>query len=483
MDSPTQNPKKADLSFNEARQLVISRSLWNLGDICYKLKPCQQQMHLDIEASPGFKYVIKCSRRIGKSFYLVSRGTMRCLRQRGAMVRYAAPTQKSLKTIIQPIMRQIIEDCPDNLRPRYSASEGAYVVDKMESMMYMSGLNAGHAENHRGNKCDEFIIDEAGIVDDLDYVVKDIAMPQLLDMDKKVIVGRKIIISGTPPRTPAHEFTRIARQAQAAGNYSHFTIYDGGFSPEVIEEFCREAGGPEASTWKREYLAEDVVDEAMALCPEWRGEYVQEPLRDEYFQFYHTYESLDIGVRDLSVCLFAHYDFRLAKLFVHDEVVMNGPSMTTLRLAEAVKTTESQLFGARPLYKRISDKDLLLLNDLRALHGLYFNPTDKGYLEEMVNEVRIWVGSGRLIVSPRCKQLIGCLGYGVWNERRDDLDRVPEYGHFDAFAALMYLIRNIDQKTNPIPHDYNKPKEDWWYPEENPAHKNRDKLKKAFNLR
>jgi hypothetical protein len=28
------------------------------------------------------------------------------------------------------------------------------------------------------------------------------------------------------------------------------------------------------------------------------------------------------------------------------------------------------------------------------------------------------------------------------------------YGHYDHLAALVYLVRNLDQNTNPIPNNY-----------------------------
>jgi hypothetical protein len=94
--------------------------------------------------------------------------------------------------------------------------------------------------------------------------------------------------------------------------------------------------------------------------------------------------------------------------------------------------------------------------------------------------VRIWVNAGRVIVSPKCQQLIGSLTYGVWNENRNNFDRAPLYGHFDALAALMYLIRNVDVRTNPIPFDYNKPPENWFIIEENRPKQSKEKLSKAF---
>ena len=462
--------------------------LWRAGDLRYKLKPVQWEMHAAIEASNAMSYIIKCSRRLGKSFYLANRGTMRCLKQPGAIVRYGAPTNKSLKTILHPIMRTITTDCPNDLMPRWSVSDSAYYFEHkingkiIPSAMYASGLNAGHAESLRGNYCDEFLIDEAGTVDDLTYVVKDIAMPQLLDASGIIVQGRRIILSGTPPRTPAHEFTALCDKAFLEGNISVYDIYAADYPVETIEKFKKEAGGENSTTWKREYLAQDVVDENYALIPEWDSRHIQEPGVDDKFQFYHKYESLDIGVRDLTVALFGHYDFLRATLYIHKEVVVSGPQMTTELLARKIREAEEQAFGRNPkVYKRVSDNELLLVNDLRILHGINFSVTDKGYLEEMINEVRIWVNAGRVKVDPSCKQLIGCLHKGIWNERRDEFERVPEYGHFDALASLMYLIRNVDRTTNPIPIAYGRSEQATFFPDYVKQNKNRDTIKKIFN--
>lgn len=427
----------------------------------------------------GFKYLIKCARRLGKSYLLCLLAIEMCLKKSGAMVRYAAPTHKDLKKIVIPIMSKILRDCPQQLRPIWKSSEGVYVFPN-GSEIHLAGVNM-NPEHLRGTACDLFIIDEGGSVNNLEYVVNDIAMPQFLDPDGKVVEDRKLIIAGSPAITPAHEFTEMANEAQVNGNYSHFDIYQGGYPPQLIEKFKEECGGESTTTWKREYLALDVVDEERAIIPEWREEYEQLPPIDEFFQFHLKYEALDIGIRDLTVCLFAYYDFKRAKLYVMDEFVLNGPKMTTEVLAQGIKDKERAVFGGHSVYKRVSDIDLLLIQDLSMLHGLPFFPTDKGYLEEMVNEVRIWVNQGRIIVSPKCQQLSGCLRYGVWNEKKSEFERSKAYGHFDSLAALLYLVRNIDKTTNPIPMHYGKSPEDFVFLR--PENKTKvDTFKKAFNV-
>jgi hypothetical protein len=81
-------------------------------------------------------------------------------------------------------------------------------------------------------------------------------------------------------------------------------------------------------------------------------------------------------------------------------------------------------------------------------------PARKDDLQTMVNQARLWVSAGRVRVNPRCKYTLGCLKNGVWNRQRDDWAHTMTWGHFDALAALIYLIRGIDVMTNPIPPNF-----------------------------
>jgi hypothetical protein len=129
-------------------------------------------------------------------------------------------------------------------------------------------------------------------------------------------------------------------------------------------------------------------------------------------------------------------------------------------LAAQLKAKEVALWGeSAEVYKRIADNNnLIIINDLSVTYRMPFIPTNKEYLEEMVNKVRVWVAQGKLIVHPRCKMLLGCLRHGIWNKHRNAFERSRTYGHYDHLAALVYLIRNVDTTTNPIPALYDMDK-------------------------
>ena len=157
---------------------------------------------------------------------------------------------------------------------------------------------------------------------------------------------------------------------------------------------------------------------------------------------------------DKTACLFARYLFKEAKAYVERELVLEKPNFTTERLAGDIKRICKEL-GYQKIYRAAADNNNpILIADLNSLHSLNFFPTLKDDLEAQVNDLRLWVGSGRLVVHPRCKELIGCLKYGVWNDKRTAFEHSKNFGHFDALAALMYLVRNIDRTYNPIPETY-----------------------------
>lgn len=345
-------------------------------------------------------------------------------------------------------MREIHSDCPDYLRPTYHTQDKVFTYPH-GAEIHISGANNGHAENLRGHASGLAIVDEAGFVDELEYLVQDILTPQLLT------TGGKLLISSTPSRTPAHEYKGFVEQAEKDGCYSEFNIYQAGYAQELVEKFKKEAGGENSTTWKREYMCKFVVDEDFAIVPEWGDQFVKATEKNDFYPFWIKHDAMDIGFKDKTVVLFGFYDFLEGKAHIEDEIVMHGPAMTTDRLCDAIKAKEKELWGEGAKVHRVADNNnLILLQDMGQLHKLDFLPTTKDKLEAMVNQLRFFVKSGRVIVDPKCTETIGCLKYGVWDEARRQFDRSKSYGHYDALAALVYFIRNLDTNTNPIPENF-----------------------------
>jgi len=459
---------------------------WSRGILKWKLKPHQIPIYdavwNAINNPDALKYTINCSRRFGKTFTLVLIAVEFALRNPKVQIRFAAPTAKAMRKIVFPILRIITEDCPDNLKPTFKSIDDVLVFHN-ESEIHFAGVDAGHSENLRGTASHLNVLDEAGSMDDLDYVMRSILLPQTLT------TGGTTILASTPSVTPAHDYYQIYRECLEEGNVSEFTIYDNtSLTPELIALYMKESGGEKSTTWLREYLCKFVVDSELAVIPEWKEIYAVEPQRDEYFKYYHKYVSLDSGVRDFTVALFAYYDFRQATLFVEDEFKINGPEMTTDKLASEIAIKEQTLWPEMKPYTRVADNNnLILIQDLSYLHNLPFNATTKDNLDAMVNQTRIWVGQGRIKVSPKCKQLIGCLEFGIWkqsNAKYKEFGRSKDYGHYDALASLIYMVRSVNTSDNPIPNLHAVDEKQMWVTDEMKSSMSRTaiEMQKALNM-
>lgn len=460
-------------------------ALWDKGILWWKLRPIQRLIYSDSEQRHALTEVENCSRRLGKTYLNLIRASETAIQIRGASIPFAAPTGKMLRNIILPMFREICHDAPKDVRPVWRPADSKFVFPRNYSEIRLAGVNNGHADDLRGQKAHRAFIDEAGFIDDLEYLIEDVIRPQLLTTN-----GR-LTLTSSPPRTPAHSFVKYIRRAQKKGTYSEYDISRAGYDPKIIEDFCTEAGGPNSTTWKREFLCQLVVDEKYAIIPEWKPEFEREWPRDIYFPFYTLYAGMDMGVKDKTVILFGYYDFKAAKLIIENELVMFGPDMTTEKLADAFKIMERNLWKDRKVDMAVADNNNpLMLLDLASLHGIHFVPTQKtgrtertSIIEAMVNDLRINVQSGKIIVHPRCKELIGCLRYGIWEESRRTFARTEEFGHFDALAAMIYLNRFVNWNHNPIPKTFALNSETHFIGPDITKSEHAEAIKKMMNLR
>lgn len=389
-------------------------------------------------------FVLCCSRRYGKSTLACALAIGTCIAQPGASVRYAAPTAKMVRSIIEPIMRDLLEDCPAGTKPSYSRQEGVYRFPNGSELHVVGCDNGGH-ERLRGVSTDLGIVDEAGFVDELTYVVKSILLPQTMTVD-----GR-LFIPSTPPRSPAHPFATLAEESESKGAYEHRTIYDAPHITDAMrDEYMAESGGEDSTDWQREYLARFITDDASAVIPEFsrHEDHVAEAVeRPTHFD---TYVSMDVGFHDLTVAALGYYDFANARVVVEDEIVCNR--MTSVAIDVAVAAKEAELWGERPVYMRVVDAPPIVIAELNRDNARPWFPTRKDDKEAQVNALRRTVAEHRIVIHPRCKTIRAHMRHAVWNTNRTQFARVEgQLGHFDGVDACVYLVRNVNRAKNPYP--------------------------------
>src|ERR1700686_2041596 len=134
------------------------RELWARGKLSWKLHPVQQKMLASYISQNTEITTIACSRRLGKSYLLCLLASEKCIQTPNAIVKYVCPRKNMVKTIIQPIMKEIFRDCPAEMKPEFKYNDYMYLFPN-GSQIQMSGTDNGHHENLRGGKSDLWIVD------------------------------------------------------------------------------------------------------------------------------------------------------------------------------------------------------------------------------------------------------------------------------------------------------------------------------------
>jgi hypothetical protein len=439
----------------------LLRIAWGTGNLRYLLYPLQEQWKEAYDANGRRVFVIDCSRRIGKTVFILESIFEVALRTPKGQARYAAPTKIMVENIINPTIDEIfLPDCPSDMRPVWKAQKGIWLFPNGFTL-HIAGVNDGHADDLRGPWANIVAIDEAGFVNDLGYVMKDVLMPQLLT------TRGRMLVASSPAKTPAHQFTDVCLEAEAASAYIHATIYDaleGGhpaLTPEVIEEFAEEVGGKDTTTWQREYLARRVVDAESAIIPEFTDleaqlvedfDRVDEDGKTKFPEHYACYVVGDNGFVDIAFWLFIVHDFKRDLLLVQDEHVFQHATSADMRPVLLAK--EHELWKTKVPEFRLADATAQTLaefvrHDLEEPYPVGKAPNDD--LDATVNGLRVATKRLKYRVHPRCRRLRLHLRNGIWNDAHTKFKRVPGYGHFDGIAALMYAERCIPRDINPYP--------------------------------
>lgn len=441
------------------RQAAINEA-WTSGNLFYLLRPSQRILYTRRKeiASKSRKFVACCGRGWGKSFLLFAQCVETALRYPGSDSVYVAPVIKKVAEYLEPIARDALKDCPDNLKP-IVRKDGMLYKFPNGSRVIINGANQKTFDNIRGGTFKFAAVDEGAYHDYLIELIDKVLMPAVNKGNGHLAV------SSTPP-DHEHPFDqRYSTEAELEGHFFHADIYQAGYPPAQIADFKREAGWIDAEhrwksaahelNWRIEYMAErGLRNPEKTIIPGWEDKYIQSVKKDSYYPFFFKAVSLDVGTKhDLSVALFGHYNYLNAQLVIEDEFQLSGPDFTTLRLSSAIKVKENNLWGSQKPVLRVSDISDIQA-DLNITHNLPFVSVSKLELHAMVNRLNLLVNSGRVIVHPRCKLLIQTLKNGIWDKNREGFAYSEiGLGHMDALASLIYMNIAFESyyNMNPIP--------------------------------
>lgn len=434
---------------------------WEDGFLTYLMRQTQRRIkNAWNESKKKYrKFYIESTRRLGKSSLLLILFTEECLSSPNRKCGFFAPVKDGLLDYIEPLIEKTYSDCPAALRPTFDRQRFMLRFKNGSAIIFRGSNN----QQHRVRRGQEFHIagiDEARDVDNLTDLIDSVVFPSLFSTDGYMI------ISSTPADTRSHPLFAIRTRAKAEGWLIEIPIYEAQkldpqiYTKERIDEWKEETlKAPDGQEiWEREYECKWVINKRKMAVPEWSSEtMVQSSGRDPYYQFYHHYVGIDWGYKDFTAIIFATYNFRKARLEVEGELTYSGKDVRTDLIADKMNTQQAHIWGAdHRIWRQVSDSaDPILINELNKFKGMSFMPVHKAHtLEAMLNEFRVMVAQGKIVVDPKCQMLVHDLETAVWTDKRDKLDQDVFSHHFDHLMALVYLTRVLDVNSNPIPKDF-----------------------------
>lgn len=420
--------------------------LWRRGRLRWMLRDYQQDILSLLDHPTAIVVSGHCSVRIGKTFDAVVAALEMGFQQRHASIKFAYPTLKQAKQVVLPAMRDVLETCPADLRPVLNRADMTWTFPKTGSVITLAGCDTEEAcDGLRGDKVDLAVVDEAGFIDHLEYLVDSVLKP------RTITTRGKILLISSSPMQPSHPYRAFHEQAEIAGAAKRYTIdvlrpYVG---DHVVDKYIDESGGRTSTKVRREYFCEFVTELDKAVIPEWvdaEAHSVREPVRPSHF---NAYVAGDTGFNDLSAAVFAFYDFERGKICIEDEVVCERTS--SMVYADKCKETEARLAWRHERVSRVADAPLQVLADMYQHNGYIFGPPAKDDSDAALNALRVAIGKGEIEIHPRCKNTIAHLRNAVWNASRTSYERMPGFGHFDFIDCLKYLVRHVNRQENPHP--------------------------------
>lgn len=195
---------------------------------------------------------------------------------------------------------------------------------------------------------------------------------------------------------------------------------------------------------------EFVTDRDSAIFPEASEETMAEIVQDlERPRFFLPFTAVDLGFLDYTGALLGYYDFANGKVVIEDEVLVNKSNSS--ELVQLIRDREKDRWGNIEPRTRVVDGNSLQIADLNSIHKFSCVAPAKYDLVANVNRIRIDLQDRRIVIHPRCKNLITQVMFATWDASRSKFSRSHSGGHWDLVAALIYLGKHIDRRTNPVP--------------------------------
>ena len=399
-----------------------------------------------------------CSRKVGKTFFILLDAYEFCWNNPGATVRIVLPELKQARDTVIPITNEFKAFLPAEMLPQLKVSE-LKLVFKNGAIIALGGAKKENAESNRGPIAHRVYRDECAAWEDephYSYITNAILLPQM------TTTGGMLIDTTTPAKAPTHPWiVSDLVKLQGKGHIVSFDIDENPLlTPEQIERIVERYGGRDNPDFQREYKLKLVSEQSMRVVPEYPAENDQassfvrtvKPQKgdrspDGLPMDYYGYSAADLGVVDYTCILGGFYSPLENKLIVTSESFERGGGLQNFK--DAFMPIFQELLGESVDYWEppsvvdcFEQTRMALLKDF----NMKFQRPSKRKLEDSVAYLRAHLYAGHIEILDSCTMLRAQLRLGTWKAtgtENKDFDRSETLGHLDGIATLMYLVRRI----------------------------------------
>lgn len=458
---------------------------WRHGDLTHLLHDGQLELHRQYLSTQG-RFVAEIARRWGKTYWLLVLSVMTLAEYhkrtgRPGRVVYGAPTLKHLEEFVLPTLDKLRDDAPADVRPEFAPSK-SHIETPWGHIHLFGADDKRKADRGRGSEAILAVFDEAGFTPLLRYVLSSIFRPSLLH------TGGRVVLASTPAEEIDHDFTNLAEKAEGTANYARRTVWQNPLLTEAaIKAFIEQDAKDEGFTveqymasdaFRREYLAERVINRMLVALPEWVELEDELTVEVERPRLFRVHAGIDFGGTDPHFAAWGYWHLEHG-LVVEDELELMADEVST-ELSVAIKQKERERYGidswdgtmgalrrdslekyfgadvpkwardsvekvaAPQPWLRVCDTDMKLARHLAEV-GIAVVPTQKDNKQLHVQRLRGLIAQRQVKVHPRCERLKASWRTTTWkDERRTEWARRGGR-HGDGVDAGCYLVRNLDR--------------------------------------
>jgi len=292
----------------------LTKRVQLLKSIPISLFPEQQKF----VASPSKYKIAKCSRRSGKSTAVCYDLVKEAILNPGTNHLYVALYRQHIKKIAWQPLRQFTAQ----LGCTYNESNLTIQFPNGSEIWLLGADKPGAMESLRGIKLRSAVVDEAASFTNLEYLVDEVLMPTLLDLD-----GQLTLIS--TPKAAVGYFYKCWKDPKFA-QFEWLTDKNPHIAAAALTKL-KKAYNPNSMAYKREFQAEFATPEGLVY--NYSDENLIQPVDlDHHWQWCL---GLDFGVRDDSALVLVAYSDFADEIYITKS--FSSPNLAISEIATKIK--------------------------------------------------------------------------------------------------------------------------------------------------